>query len=189
MGAAQVPRGASQLQIKDAYRRLQKRFHPDRSSGEVTRLALTTAIGAIDASRKHKFTHQIKANFDMTAYMARETPLSAIDSQQRAPVAGRRAQSAGLLRAQGDADRSAAINAAFVGLTDRGARAEHDAFLRRSGVPAATIVCVSHPLDSPSKSTSVGTFALNGQALFVCSDFQIRSYVVVCLQKPQAGVS
>ncbi len=33
----QVPRGARQVQIKDAYRRLQKRFHPDRSiDGEVS---------------------------------------------------------------------------------------------------------------------------------------------------------
>lgn len=71
----QVPRGASQQQIKDAYRRLQKRFHPDRSvSGE------------------------------------------------------------------GDAVRSATINAAFVTLTDGAARKQHDAALRSSGAPAATII-------------------------------------------------
>lgn len=71
----QVPRGANQQQIKDAYRRLQKRFHPDRSvSGE------------------------------------------------------------------GDAGRSAAINAAFVTLTDAPSRSKHDAALRSSGVPAATII-------------------------------------------------
>ena len=47
--AVQVPRGASQVQIKDAYRRLQKRFHPDRgiggevSSALVPRRGLSTA--------------------------------------------------------------------------------------------------------------------------------------------------
>lgn len=50
---------------------------------------------------------------------------------------------------QGDAERSSAINAAFVVLTDKGARAKHDAMLRSSGAPAATIMCAPLPTPPP----------------------------------------
>lgn len=85
----QVPRGASQGQIKEAYRRLQKRYHPDRGPA-----------------------------------------------------------------GEGDADRSSAINAAFVVLTDKSERAKHDAVLRSSGIPATPIARDQEGLVGPVVTSS-----------------------------------
>lgn len=72
------------------------------------------------------------------------------DDGQQPPTSDRRAVvRSALLGEQGDAERSSAINAAFVVLTDKGARAKHDAMLRSSGAPAATIMCAPLPTPPP----------------------------------------